>query len=169
MVIKRIHDAMKNWTYSPYWSLKQYPPRPEQIRIINEIRKQKEKKEMDRSDEELFAELKAGDYVVHEVHGRGRYLGLKTMEAAGTVGEYLELEYRDGDRLFITTSQIGRIQKYIGSEDGEPMLSRLGGKEWESAKSKARESVKKLAFDLVELYSGRYGNAGYAFGHTEQL
>ncbi|MBQ3273801.1 MAG: transcription-repair coupling factor [Christensenellaceae bacterium] len=127
-------------------------------------RKQKEKKEMDRSDEELFAELKAGDYVVHEVHGRGRYLGLKTMEAAGTVGEYLELEYRDGDRLFIPTSQIGRIQKYIGSEDGEPMLSRLGGKEWESAKSKARESVKKLAFDLVELYSGRYGNSGYAFG-----
>jgi len=113
--------------------------------------------------EELFAELGPGDYVVHEVHGRGRYLGLKKMEAAGSVAEYLEIEYRDGDRLFVPTAQIDRVQKYIGSEDGLPSLSKLGGKEWENTKNRVRESVAKLAFDLVELYASRYKADGFRF------
>lgn len=116
-----------------------------------------------KTTEELFAELAAGDYVVHEVHGRGRYLGLKKMEAAGTVSEYMEIEYRDGDKLYVPTAQIDRVQKYIGSEDGVPMLSKLGGREWENTKNKVKESVKKLAFDLVALYANRFASNGYKF------
>jgi transcription-repair coupling factor (superfamily II helicase) len=113
--------------------------------------------------EELFAELSPGDYVVHEVHGRGRYLGLKKMEAAGSVAEYMEIEYKDGDKLYVPTAQIERVQKYIGSEDGRPALSRLGGREWENTKNKVRESVAALAFDLVELYASRFEARGFKF------
>ena len=135
--------------------------------IYHKVKKEtaagKKTKERKKSDDELFAELKAGDFVVHEVHGRGRYLGLITMEAAGSVGEYLEIEYKGGDKLYVPTAQIGRVQKYIGGEDGQPMLSKLGGKEWDAVKQKARESVKKLAFDLVELYAHRFEQKGFAF------
>ncbi len=62
----------------------------------------------------LLADLKAGDLVVHEVHGKGRYNGLKTMEVAGASAEYMEIEYRDGDKLYIPTAQIGRVDKYPG-------------------------------------------------------
>ncbi|MEI6101790.1 MAG: DEAD/DEAH box helicase, partial [Eubacteriales bacterium] len=116
-----------------------------------------------KTTEELFTELAAGDYVVHEVHGRGRYLGLKKMEAAGNYSEYMEIEYRDGDRLFVPTAQIDRVQKYIGSEDGMPVLSKLGGREWENTKNKVKESIKKLAFDLVALYANRFATKGYRF------
>ncbi len=113
--------------------------------------------------EDIFSDLKPGDYVVHDVHGKGRYLGLKTIEAGGNKAEYMEIEYRGGDKLYIPTAQIERVQKYIGSEDAEVQLSKLGGKEWENAKSRVRESALKLAFDLVELYSTRYENNGYPF------
>ena len=104
-----------------------------------------------------------GDYVVHDIHGKGKYLGLKTLEAGGNVAEYMELEYRGGDKLYIPTAQIDRVQKYIGSEDAPPQLSKLGGKEWETAKTKARESALKLAFDLVDLYAQRFETKGHAF------
>jgi transcription-repair coupling factor (superfamily II helicase) len=116
-----------------------------------------------KTTEELFTELKSGDYVVHEVHGRGRYLGLKKMEAAGSVAEYMEIEYKDGDKLYVPTAQIDRVQKYIGSEDGAPALSKLGGREWENTKNRVRESVAKLAFDLVELYASRFEAKGFKF------
>ena len=90
---------------------------------------------------------------MHEVHGKGKYLGLKTLDAGGVTAEYMEIEYRGGDKLYIPTAQIDRVQKYIGSEDAPPQLSKLGGREWETAKTKARESALKLAFDLVDLYA----------------
>ena len=111
----------------------------------------------------LLADLHAGDIVVHEVHGKGKYLGLKTMEIAGVSADYMEIEYRDGDRLFIPTAQIGRIDKYIGPDEEETRLSKLGGREWETAKSKARASVKQLAENLVEIYRERSQAKGYAF------
>ncbi len=116
-----------------------------------------------KTTEELFTELAPGDYVVHEVHGRGRYLGLKKMQAAGSVAEYMEIEYKGGDKLYVPTAQIDRVQKYIGSEDGTPALSRLGGREWDNTKNKVRESVAKLAFDLVELYASRFEARGFKF------
>lgn len=111
----------------------------------------------------LLADLHTGDIVVHEIHGKGKYLGLRTMEVAGVSADYMEIEYRDQDRLFIPTSQIGRIDKYIGPDEEETRLSKLGGREWETAKTKARASVKKLAEDLVEIYRERSLAKGYQF------
>ncbi len=116
-----------------------------------------------RQTEELFSDLSPGDFVVHDIHGKGKYIGLKTMEAGGVISEYMEIEYRGGDKLYIPTAQVDRVQKYIGSEDAEPQLSRLGGKEWENAKARVRESALKLAFDLVDLYSARFNSKGFAF------
>ncbi|MEA4853485.1 MAG: transcription-repair coupling factor [Christensenella sp.] len=131
--------------------------------IFGRIKKKTGKKKAEKAEDELFSDLAPGDYVVHEVHGKGKYLGLKTMEAGGTVAEYMEIEYRGGDKLYIPTAQIDRVQKYIGGGDTQPQLSKLGGKEWENAKAKARESALKLAFDLVELYAQRFESNGFAF------
>ena len=111
----------------------------------------------------LLADLRAGDLVVHEVHGKGRYLGLKTMEVAGASAEYMEIEYRDGDKLYIPTAQIARVDKYVGPQEEVPRLSKLGGKEWENAKARARSSVRELAEDLVAIYRERSARAGYRF------
>lgn len=130
--------------------------------IYGRVRKKVGKRRKTAS-EDIFTDLNPGDFVVHEVHGKGKYIGLKTMEAGGNIAEYMELEYRGGDKLYIPTAQIDRVSKYIGSEDAEPQLSKLGGREWENAKARARESALKLAFDLVDLYSARFANNGYTF------
>ncbi len=111
----------------------------------------------------LLADLKAGDIVVHEIHGKGKYVGLKTMTVAGVSAEYMEITYRDGDKLFIPTAQIGRVDKYVGSEGDSVRLSKLGGREWETAKEKARASVKKLTENLAEIYHERSVSKGYRF------
>ena len=110
-------------------------------------------------------ELSAGDYVVHEAYGIGRFVGVETLTVQGHTRDYLLLEYRGGDRLYIPTDQLDRVQKYIGGgdEDAAPGLSRLGGNEWQSRVSRARESAKKLAVDLAALYAGRIDGRGFAF------
>ena len=110
---------------------------------------------------DMFTDLAEGDIVVHELHGKGRYLGLFTMDVQGKKRDYFLLEYRDGDKLYIPTEQIDRVQKYIGGE--APVLSKLGGREWDSAKAKVARSVKALAFDLVKIYSERTQNKGFVF------
>lgn len=111
----------------------------------------------------LLADLKHGDIVVHELHGIGRYVGLKTMEIAGVSADYIELEYRDGDTLQIQTAQIGRVEKYVGPNDEKVKLSKLGGKEWENSKNRARSTVRQLAENLTELYAERSARKGFAF------
>ncbi len=122
----------------------------------------KQKKQSQKTDSllDFFTDLEQGDIVVHELHGRGRYIGLKTMEVQGKRRDYIHLEYKGGDKLYIPTEQIDRVQKYIG---GEANLSKLGGKEWDAAKAKVSKSIKKLAFDLVKVYSERTINKGFVF------
>ena len=109
-------------------------------------------------------ELAAGDFVVHEAYGIGRFVGVETLTVQGHTRDYLLLEYRGGDRLYIPTDQLDRVQKYIGAgEDAAPGLSRLGGGEWQSRVNRARESAKKLAVDLAALYAGRMNGRGFAF------
>ena len=125
------------------------------------IKKEKRKKNTD----DILSELNVGDIVVHDLHGKGRFLGIKNMEVGGVCADYIELEYRDGDKLYIQTSQIDRVQKYIGpgSDEENAKLSKLGGKEWDNQKSKARKSIKKLAEDLQKIYSERAHLKGYRF------
>jgi transcription-repair coupling factor (superfamily II helicase) len=108
-------------------------------------------------------EIKEGEYAVHDVHGIGIYRGLNTITVEGRPKDFLLIEYRGGDKLYIPIDQIGRVHKYIGSGDEEPKLTRMGGQEWENAKKRVSQSVKKLAQDLVSLYATRQALRGHAF------
>ena len=110
-----------------------------------------------------YTELKVGDYVVHINHGIGRYVGIGTLEVGGIHKDYLHIVYSGGDRLSVPIDQIDMVQKYVGAEDKEPKLHKLGGTEWARTKKKARNSVKDIASDLVKLYAARQASKGYAF------
>lgn len=110
-----------------------------------------------------FSELSVGDLVVHELHGIGRFVGVVTLQVAGVSRDYLHLVYAGGDKLYVPTDQLDRVQKYIGGDETTAHLSHLGTGEWQRTVNKTRESVKKLAFDLVKLYGDRLHRKGHAF------
>ncbi|MDO5689252.1 MAG: transcription-repair coupling factor [Tissierellia bacterium] len=110
-----------------------------------------------------YSDLTIGDFVVHENHGIGRYQGLEQIDVGGIVKDYLLLEYRGADRLYIPTDQMNLIQKYIGAEAKLPKLNKLGGMEWNRTKQKAKKALDEIADDLVELYARRSQDVGYAF------
>ncbi|MBW8481597.1 transcription-repair coupling factor [Actinomadura parmotrematis] len=107
-------------------------------------------------------QLHAGDYVVHEQHGVGRYVEMVSRTVQGATREYLILEYAKGDRLFVPTDQLEELTRYVGGE--APSLHRLGGADWAKAKSKARKAVRQIAGELIRLYSARMASPGHAFG-----
>ena len=110
-----------------------------------------------------FADLRTGDYVVHEDHGVGRLLGFETKEVAGVTRDYLFLGFRGEDRLYVPHEQIGKVSRYIGADAKAPALSKLGGKAWLLLKSRARESVQELAGELIALYARRQTTPGVAY------
>ncbi|MFL5839748.1 MAG: DEAD/DEAH box helicase, partial [Thermoleophilaceae bacterium] len=110
-----------------------------------------------------FTELRAGDPVVHEDHGIARFLGFETKTVGGVTRDYLELEYRDGDRVFVPSDQLHKISRYVGADARDPQLSALGGKQWERQKLRARKAAQALAGELINLYAERKRRAGYAF------
>ncbi|WP_026341044.1 transcription-repair coupling factor [Actinomadura atramentaria] len=105
--------------------------------------------------------LTPGDYVVHEQHGVGRYVEMVSRTVQGATREYLILEYARGDRLFVPTDQLEELTRYVGGE--APSLHRLGGADWQKAKSKARRAVRQIAGELIRLYSARMASPGHAF------
>ncbi|HEU5214794.1 MAG TPA: transcription-repair coupling factor [Gaiellaceae bacterium] len=110
-----------------------------------------------------FADLRTGDYVVHEDHGVGRLLGFETKTVAGVTRDYLQLAFRGEDRLYVPHEQLGKVSRYVGADASAPALSKLGGKAWQTLKSRARESVRELAGDLIQLYAQRQTREGVAF------
>ena len=112
-----------------------------------------------------FSELSVGDYIVHEAHGIGRFVKVEPLTVQGNTKDYLLIEYRGGDRLYIPTDQLDRVQKYVGGAEEEtgPQLSKLGGAEWSNRVNKAKSAAKKLAFDLAALYAERASAKGFAF------
>jgi transcription-repair coupling factor (superfamily II helicase) len=112
-----------------------------------------------------FTDLRAGTAVVHEDHGIARFVGFDTKTVGGITRDYLELEYRDGDRVFVPSDQLHKIGRYVGAEAGDPPLSKLGGKQWEQQKIRARRAAEALAGELITLYAERRRRAGHAFPH----
>ena len=110
-----------------------------------------------------FTDLHAGDYVVHDTHGIGKYVGIKTIETDGVHKDYLEIHYSGHDVLYVPTDQIQFLQRYIGNEGEAPRLSRMGGADWKKARAKAQKSIDNLAEKLVALYAKREITDGYAF------
>ena len=112
-------------------------------------------------------ELKAGDFVVHEQHGIGRYIELVSRSVAGVTREYLVLEYasakrgQPGDRIFVPTDSLEQVSKYVGGET--PTVHRIGSGEWQKAKGRARKAVRQIAGELIRLYAARTSSPGFAF------
>jgi len=110
-----------------------------------------------------FSQLKDGDLVVHEDHGIGRYGGLVTMEIARKINDFVIVEYANNSKLYIPSDRVSVLQKYAGADEHIPKLDQLGGNAWGIAKQKAKNSVRKIARQLVELYALRKYRNGYAF------
>jgi len=110
----------------------------------------------------FFDDLAPGNYVVHRQHGVARYGGMVTRTMGGATRDYLLLEYRGGDRLYLPTDQIELLTPYAGGDS--PSVNRLGGSEWQKARSKARAAVHEIAEELVALYRRRLEVPGHAFG-----
>jgi transcription-repair coupling factor (superfamily II helicase) len=113
---------------------------------------------------QAFTELRPGDVVVHTEHGVGRFVGFDTKTVAGVTRDYLEVEYRDGDRVFVPTDQLDRLSRYVGAEGAAPALSKLGSKTWDNMKARARRAAAELAGELINLYAERQRRAGHSYG-----
>jgi transcription-repair coupling factor (superfamily II helicase) len=109
-----------------------------------------------------FAELRTGDYVVHEDHGVGQLLGFVTREVAGITRDYLQLAFRGEDRLYVPHEQIGKVSRYVGVDGAAPALSKLGGRAWHLLKNRARAAIRELAGELLRLYAQRQSAPGFA-------
>jgi transcription-repair coupling factor (superfamily II helicase) len=113
-------------------------------------------------------ELRAGDYVVHEQHGIGRYVEMVQRTVNGADREYLVIEYapskrgQPGDRLFVPTDQLDQLSRYVGGET--PTLHKMGGSDWQKSKARARKAVREIAAQLIQLYAARQNSKGYAYG-----
>ncbi len=109
----------------------------------------------------VFEDFSIGDYVVHEHHGIARFAGLVSQKLGGAEKDYLLLEYKGSDRLYLPTDQIEVIRPY--SSGDVPTLSRMGGVEWERTKSRVKSAISEIASDLVELYKKRITSEGRSF------
>ena len=111
----------------------------------------------------IFSDLKVGDYVVHKVHGIGEYIGVNTIKADGVTKDYIKVKYKDNDILYVPTSSLDNIRKYIGSGSGEPKINRLGSKDWENTKARVKNNLREVARELIELYAKRQHSPGFSF------
>lgn len=114
-----------------------------------------------RRAQSIISELTPGDFVVHTVHGVGRFEGVVHREIAGGERDYLVLAYAKDDKLYVPSDQVGVVSRYGGGE--EPRLHRLGGSEWTKTKTRVKKAVRDMAGELVRLYSARMANPGHAF------
>ena len=111
-----------------------------------------------------YQDLNVGDYIVHVHHGVGRYLGVETLEVGDTHRDYIKLQYKGTDQLFVPVDQMDQVQKYVASEDKSPRLNKLGGTEWKKTKAKVQQSVEDIADELIDLYKEREMSVGYQYG-----
>ena len=118
-----------------------------------------------------YNDLEIGDYVVHEVHGIGQYMGIENLTVDGVSRDYINIHYAGSDRLFLPVDKLDMVSKYIGAhaDDGMVRLSKFGGSEWGRAKAKAKAAVKDIAKDLIQLYAERSRRPGYAFPPDDDM
>jgi transcription-repair coupling factor (superfamily II helicase) len=109
-----------------------------------------------------FSDLRVGDHVVHEDHGVARFAGFETRDVGGVTRDYLYLEYKGEDRVYVPTDQLAKLSRYVGA-GGSPTLSALGGKRWQNMKARARRAAGALAGELLNLYAERRTRKGHAF------
>ena len=126
------------------------------------VKKKKVSKDFKEGEKVVFADLKIGDYVVHQAHGIGQYVGVNTIKADNVIKDYIKIKYKDDDILYVPTTNMDAIRKYVGSE-GAPKIYKLGGKDWTKVKARVKNNLREVAKDLIELYAKREKIAGHAF------
>ena len=112
--------------------------------------------------------LNPGDYIVHSAYGIGQYVGLKTLTKNGLKKDYLEIVYRDQDKLYIPVEKLELISKYSSNEGLKPKLNKLGSSEWEKTKLRVRKKIEDIAGELLELYAKREATSGFAFSKDDE-
>lgn len=125
--------------------------------------KERKKRKRKKGKSLNFEDLTVGDYVVHEAHGIGQYVGTKQLEIKGVTKDYINISYRGGDHLFLPMDQLSVIHKFIGKEGEPPKINRLNSPEWSRTKLKAKKAVELMAEDLIELYAKREEAQGFKF------
>jgi len=110
-----------------------------------------------------LADLQAGALVVHLEHGIGRYLGLEVLDVSESTGEYLTLEYDDGDKLYVPVTDLHLVSRYTGSDPDQVKLNRLGSDQWRKTRRKAAEKIRDVAAELLNLQARRAAREGYAY------
>ena len=126
------------------------------------VKKKKVAKDFKEAEKVVFADLKIGDYVVHQTNGIGQYIGVNTIEADSVIKDYIKVRYKDNDILYIPTTNMDTIRKYVGAEEN-PKVYKLGGKDWIKLKTKVKSNLREVARDLIELYAKREKISGHAF------
>ena len=132
--------------------------------IFGKKKKKKKRRRYEGQKIQDFAELKPGDYVVHENHGLGIYQGIEKIEVDKVTKDYLKISYAEGGILYIPVGQMDLIQKYAGSDAKKPKLNKLGTTQWVKTKSQVKRAVQAVAKDLVELYAVRQKSEGFVYG-----
>lgn len=128
-------------------------------------RKQRRAKRKDKGREiRAFTDIKVGDFVVHDIHGIGRFSGVEKLQVQGSVRDYLKISYAGEDVLYIPADQMHAIQKYVGSEGAAPRVHRLSGGEWQRVKERARDAIRDMAEEFLQLAARREQATGFAFG-----
>ncbi len=126
----------------------------------------KQKRKLSKNAQEIYSlsDLSVGDYVVHTTHGIGIFEGIKKIDTHGIIKDYIKISYAKGDALYVPVTQLDLVAKYIGPrENSSVKLSRLGGGDWQKAKSRVKSAVKDMAKELIALYSARMNAEGFAF------
>lgn len=137
--------------------------------VFGRIKKKKSKKRKSKGSKiETFTDLNVGDYVVHEHHGIGKYIGIEKIEVKEITKDYLTIEYRGNDKLFVPVDQMDLVQKYIGSDSEKPRINKMGGSEWIKKKAKAQKAIEDMTDELLELYAKRKSIEGYAFSEDSE-
>lgn len=116
---------------------------------------------------ESFTDLNPGDYIVHESHGIGKYIGIEQLKVQGIKKDYLTIKYHGEDKLYVPVDQMNLIQKYIGSDSIKPKVNKLGSGEWTKTKNKVKKAIEDMAEELLELYAKRQTAKGFEFSKDQ--
>lgn len=127
-------------------------------------KRHKKKKKTKSEQIQSFADMRNGDYVVHENHGIGKFLGIEQLTVQGDKKDYLKIKYAGNDMLYVPVEQMDIVQKYIGADGITPKVNKLSGGEWKATKAKAKAAIAVMAKELLDLYAKRKMKKGHAFG-----
>lgn len=133
-------------------------------REIFETKKSRSRRKVENANRiRNYTDISVGDYVVHQTHGIGQYMGTQKMEVNGITKDYLKIQYQGTDILYIPIDQLNLLYKYVGNSDRKMKLNRLGGSDWNKTKQRVKQSTAELARKLVALYAEREKIKGFAY------